>query len=123
MDFYITKYQGKMMTSLTPLFQTMTSGIHRLEEQEKEEAEKSRVALEESIAQGHQCLPAKQRKTQADAAARARRVCVRLAAMANRCYWLSTTEVATHILTGGDALQSHNNIRVFTRHDKFHAIL
>ena len=34
-DFYITKYQGKMMEALTPLFQTMVSGIHRLEETEK----------------------------------------------------------------------------------------
>ena len=39
MDFYITKYQGKMMESLSPLFQTMTSGIHRLEAQEAQEAE------------------------------------------------------------------------------------
>ena len=35
--------------------------------------------------------------------------------MANRCYWLSTTEVMTHILSGGDALQTHHNTRVFTR--------
>ncbi len=35
MDFYITKYQGKPMQSLSPLFMTMLSGIHRLEEQEK----------------------------------------------------------------------------------------
>jgi hypothetical protein len=111
MDFYITKYQGKMMESLTPLFQTMTTGIQRLEQQEKEEAEKSRLALEDSIPQGE----AKKRKTQAEEAARARRVCVRLASMANRCYWLSTTEVTTHILTGGDALQSHHNQRMFTR--------
>ena len=111
MDFYITKYQGKMMESLTPLFQTMTTGIQRLEQQEKEEAEKSRLALEDSIPQGE----AKKRKTQTEEAARARRVCVRLASMANRCYWLSTTEVTTHILTGGDALQSHHNQRMFTR--------
>jgi hypothetical protein len=42
MDFDITKYQGEMMESLTPLFQTMTSGIHRLEQQEKEETEKKK---------------------------------------------------------------------------------
>ena len=39
MDFYITKYQGKMMESLTTLFRTMTSGIHRLETQEAQEVE------------------------------------------------------------------------------------
>ena len=44
MDFYITKYQGKMMESLTPLLQTMTTGIQRLAQQEKEEAEKAQVA-------------------------------------------------------------------------------
>jgi hypothetical protein len=107
MDFYITKYQGKMMESLTPLFQTMVTGIQRLEQQEKEEAEKSQVALEDDTSQG----AVKKRRTQADESARARRVCVRLASMANRCYWLSTTEITTHILTGGDALQSHHNKR------------
>ena len=35
--------------------------------------------------------------------------------MANRCYWLSITEVTTHIFTGGDALQSHRNASLFTR--------
>ena len=47
MDFYITKYQGKPMESLTPLFQPMTDGVHRLErqeEQEEAEAESARKA-------------------------------------------------------------------------------
>ena len=35
MDFYITKNQGKMMQPLTPLFQSMTRCIRKLEEQEK----------------------------------------------------------------------------------------
>ena len=108
MDFYITKYQGKMMEALTPLFQAMTSGIHRLEQQEKEETAKQQQTDSENKER-------KKRRTKADLAARARRMCIRLAAMANRCYWLSTTEVTTHILTGGDALQSHHNQRLFTR--------
>ena len=112
MDFYITKYQGKMMESLTPLFQTMTSGIHRLELQEKAEADAAEQALAASVEQQG---PHKKCRTQDELKARARRVTVRLAAMANRCYWLSTTEVTTHILTGGDALQTHHNTRVFTR--------
>ena len=37
MDFYITKYQGKMMEALTPLFQTMLGGIQRLEQQEQDD--------------------------------------------------------------------------------------
>ena len=36
MDYYITKYQGKMMQSMTPLFAAMTQGIRKLEEQEKQ---------------------------------------------------------------------------------------
>ena len=36
MDYYITKYQGKMMQSMTPLFSAMTQGIRKLEEQEKQ---------------------------------------------------------------------------------------
>jgi hypothetical protein len=107
MDFYITKYQGKMMESLTPLFQTMATGVQRLEQQEKEEAEKALLSLPDDTSQG----ALKKRRTQAEESARARRVCVRLASMANRCYWLSTTEIATHILTGGDALQSHHHRR------------
>ena len=113
MDFYITKYQGKMMEALTPLFQTMTSGIHRLEEQERQEEKElqGRLAQESDAINPEQ----KKRKTKEDLARRARRVCIRLASMGNRCYWLSACEVTVHILTGGDCLQSHNNLRLFTR--------
>ncbi len=116
MDFYITKYQGKMMESMTPLFQAMLGGMHRLEQQEKEEQEEeARRALAEGGADGEEQTAAKRRRTGEDLARRARRVCIRLASMANRCFWLSTTEVALHILTGGDCPQSHYNVRLFTR--------
>ena len=46
MDCYITKYQGKMMQSMTPLFAAMTQGIRKLEEQE-EQAEQSEQAEQE----------------------------------------------------------------------------
>ena len=46
---------------------------------------------------------------------RARRVTIRLASMANRCFWLSPAELVVHILTDGDCLQSHDNTRIFTR--------
>ncbi len=116
MDFYITKYQGKMMESMTPLFQAMLGGMHRLEQQEKEEQEEeTRRALAEADADDEEHSRAKRRRTGEDLARRARRVCIRLASMANRCFWLSTTEVALHILTGGDCLQSHYNVRLFTR--------
>ena len=35
-DYYITKYQGKMMQTITPLFAAMTQGIRKLEEQERQ---------------------------------------------------------------------------------------
>ena len=110
MDFYITKYQGKQMEALTPLFQSMQGGVHRLEDQEREEEEQAKATADENDEP-----TAKKRKTHEDLAKRARRLTIRLASMANRCYWLSATEVAVHILTGGDCLQSHNNQRLFTR--------
>ena len=59
MDFYITKYQGKMMQSLTPLFVSMTKGVRKLEEQENE-AQDAKQQLEPAE-------PAiKKRKTQDD---------------------------------------------------------
>ena len=116
MDFYITKYQGKMMESMTPLFQSMLAGMQRLEQQEREEQEEeARQVLSEGGADGEGRTLAKRRRTVEDLARRARRVCIRLASMANRCFWLSTTEVVLHILTGGDCLQSHHNVRLFTR--------
>ena len=108
MDFYITKYQGKMMQSLTPLFQTMTDGLHRLAAEEQAEDAK---AEEDRLANAQ----AKRRKTIADIKRRARQCTLRLAHSANKCYWLSCTEVAVHILTGGDCLQSHCHQRLFTR--------
>ena len=112
MDFYITKYQNKMMESLTPLFLAMTHGIQRLERQEQLEEEEAKNRSEETEA-----LPEEQRHRQTleDLSRRARRVCIRLASMANRCFWLSASEVAIHILTDGDCLQTHTNQRIFTR--------
>ena len=55
------------------------------------------------------------RKTIADIKRRARKCTLRLAFSANKCYWLSCTEVAVHILTGADCLQSHCHQRLFTR--------
>ena len=113
MDFYITKYQGKMMEALTPLFQTMLGGIQRLEQQEKEEEEQRQAA---AAADGDTADPPhKKRKTKDDLARRARRVCIRLSSMANRCFWLSACEVTVHVLTGGDCLESHHHLKIFTR--------
>jgi len=114
--YYITKYCCKPLEVLTPLFMTMTSGIHRLEKQEQEEEEEA-VAARQCITDhdGASQPVRKQRKTIEELQRRARRVTIRLACMANRCFWLSAAEVVVHILTDGDCLQSHNNMRIFTR--------
>jgi hypothetical protein len=116
MDFYITKYQGKPMELLTPLFKAMTDGIHRLENQEAQEKEAVQGDLEDPADADSVPQPvAKKRKTLEALQRRARRVTIRLASMANRCFWLSACELTVHILTDGDCLQSHNNMRIFTR--------
>ena len=52
MDFYITKYQGKPMESLTPLFKCLTDGVHRLERQEAEEEKATEEQARISAADG-----------------------------------------------------------------------
>ena len=115
MDFYITKYQSKPRESLTPLFRSMTDGVHHLErqeEQEEAEAESARKAAADKTG----VEPArKQQKTMEHIARRARRLAIRLASIANRCFWVSAAELTVHVLTDGDCLQSHNNITIFTR--------
>ena len=103
------------METLTPLFNAMTSGVHRLEQQEEQEnadAEKERQAEAERT--GRAPAP-KKRKTMEEITRRGRRLVIRLASMANRCFWLSAAEISVHILTDGDCIQSHNNITVFTK--------
>ena len=115
MDFCITKYQGKPMESLTPLFKSMTEGIHRLERQEaleKAEAEAAREAAADPVAGGPS---ARSQRTQEDIARKPRQVTCRLAAMGNRCFWLSAAELTVHMLMGGDCIQTHNNMTIFTR--------
>ena len=113
MDFYITKYQGKPMEALTPLFKCMTEGVHRLEKQEAEEEEEARAkaAAEPDAAQP----PISRRKTQEELIRRARRLTSRLAAMGNRSFWLSAAELTVHLLTDGDCLQSHTHQKIYTR--------
>ena len=57
----------------------------------------------------------KRGRTTEELQARARKHVLRLASAANRCYWLSTCEVVIQILTGGDCVQSHKNVRLFMR--------
>ena len=52
MDFYITKSQGKPMESLTPLFKSLTQGIHRLEREEADEEKAAEEAKKSALADG-----------------------------------------------------------------------
>ena len=115
MDFYITKYQGKPMESLTPLFRSMTDGVHRLERQEEQEGAEAESARKAAADETGSEPARKQQKTMEDIARRARRLTIRLASMANRCFWVSAAELTVHILTDGDCLQSHNHITIFTK--------
>ena len=84
MDFYITKYQGKPMESLTPFFMAMTGGIHRLEQQEQQEQQAAATAEKIADAEDAADEPArKRRRCQEHLQRRARRVTIRLASMAN----------------------------------------
>ena len=115
MDYYITKYQSKMMEASAPLFKTLLPGIRRLAaEQEQEEAEEKARTRAREVA-GEEPQTRKRRRTMEEIRARARKHVLRLASAANRCYWLSIYEVAIQILTGGDCVQSHKNERLFTR--------
>ena len=108
-EFYITKYQCKAMEALTPLFKCMTDGVHRLErEEEQEEAEAESARKEAADETGLEAAP-KQPKTKQEIARRARRLTIRLASMANRCFWLSQDELTVHILTEGGATASWNS--------------
>ena len=120
MDFYITKYQGKPMESLTPLFKCLTDGVYRLQCQEADEEAAAEEQARTSDADGESddipVEPArKKQKTQEDLARRARRLTIRLAHMGNRCFWLSAAEIVIHVLTNGDCLQSHKHEFLFTK--------
>ena len=104
------------MESVTPPFHSKLGGMQRLEQQEREkQEEEARKVLSEGGADGEDQTMAKRRRACEHVARRARRLCIRLASMANRWLWLSTTEVALHILTGGDCFHSHHTVRFFTR--------
>ena len=97
MDYYITKYQTKQMESLTPLFKTLTEGVHRLEHQEAEEEaaeEQAKISATDRESEHTPAEPARKKpKTREDVTRRCRRFTIRLASMANRCFWLSAAEL------------------------------
>ena len=116
MDYYITKYQSKQMEALTPLFKSLLPGIQRLAAEQEEEDAAKEVERQRAEGAGDEEGPSRKRgRTLEELRTRARKHVIRLASAANRCYWLSTCEVAIQILTGGDCVQSHKNVRLFTR--------
>ena len=81
------------MECRTTLFMTMTTGIHRLEQQEEQEKADAEVARQAAEGEDTAGEPApKIRKTLEDLQRRARRITIRLASMANRCFWVSAAE-------------------------------
>ena len=86
MDYYITKYQSKMMEALAPLFKSLLPGIQRLaaEQEEEEAAEKEKQRRAEEGGE-EQVQTRKRRKTMEEIRARARKHVLRLASAANRC--------------------------------------
>ena len=97
------------MQSMIPLFAAMTQGIRKLEEQEEQAEQLAGKDPAEERAKK------KKRKTKEDLQRLARQNCIRLASMANRCYWLSSAEIAAFVLTGGDSISTHRKARIFTR--------
>ena len=88
-DFYITKYATKPMEHLQNAVSCLALGLKRLEVEE----ETGQQPFEEKC--------------------RAKRVTLRLAAASNRCAWVSTTELASTLLTEGHCWTSHNEIPLF----------
>ena len=97
------------MESLTPLVRCMTNGVHRLERQEEQEEAEAERARKAVVGETGLELAPKQPKTKEEIARRARRLTIRLASMANRCFWLSQDELTVHILTEGGATASWNS--------------
>ena len=88
MDFYITEYQSKPLESMTPLFQAMALGIHRLEQEEAEEPS-VRTALQAAAVLDNTAPEQPRRggrRIQENIANRGRRLCIHIALQCNRCF-------------------------------------
>ena len=107
------------MESLTPLSKNLTETVHCLERQEAEEEAAEEQAKISATDRESDHTPAerarKKPKTREDVTRRCRRFTIRLASMANRCFWLSAAELLIHVFADGVRLQSHKNMTVFTK--------
>lgn len=106
-DFYITKYLSKPMQNVQPVMSQMAAGIRRLEQEYLQE--------EQARLDGSDAQQQKKSRSFAPIVQRARRTCLRLAASANRCFWLSSCEIMVTLLTGGNMFQTHTANNLFTK--------
>ena len=111
-DFYITKYVAKPMQHVQPVLSQMANGMRRLEAEFLEEDRK----IAEDICEEP---TGKKPRTNAVIVQRARRTCMRLAASANRCFWLSPCEIMVTLLTGGNMFATHKTNKLFTKQVQF----
>ena len=82
-DYYITKYQGKLLAQMQNLLVNIAFGLRRLEEEEE--------------------APGGVRGVVQPVQERARRATLKIAAATNRCSWVSLCEMQSFIRTGGNA--------------------
>lgn len=95
-DFYITKYVAKPLSTLKPLLDQFKQTMLKME-QDKAQLETPPLENQESIK------------------AQAKTTLLKIANAANACQWQSATELATVLMTGGDMLQTHTSHTVFCK--------
>eukprot|EP00438_Fugacium_kawagutii_P008273 Skav206546 [mRNA] locus=scaffold504:308454:314438:- [translate_table: standard] len=95
-DFYITKYVAKPLSTMKPLMSQLAGAMIRLER----ELEQQPLSLDGDSEQTK---------------LRAKKTLLKIGNAANTCHWQSATELATVILTGGDMLQTHTVVTVFCK--------
>ena len=76
-DYYMTKYQGKLLSQMQNLLANIAFGLRRWEEEE--EAARDVRGVVQPVQE------------------RARRATLKIAAAANRCSWVSSCEIASFI--------------------------
>ena len=92
----------------------MTDGVQRLKRQEAVKEAQAETARKTTAEETALEPVTKKQKTMENITRRARRLTLRLASMANRCFGVSAAELAVRILTGGDRMQSHNDLTIVT---------
>ena len=93
-DFYITKYVAKPLTSMKPIMAQFHKALDRLES-EITTSLPGNVPVEMTFQQ------------------KAKKTLLKIANAANACHWHSATELAVILMTGGDMLQTHAVQTVF----------